>query len=167
MEERQIMKHIALLRSIQIRITQILLLKMTWLFYATITRTVKIVLEVLSAQYYTGGLERSLNTNWVLQALMQNVCEYNENYNTWSGDNCSQPWRSNWFKMYSSVCSYTCFLIFKLTSFFSAFNLRTMCLYIIAFYVHGHTFLCALEQNQIWCPLAEASPGVGMACLRW
>lgn len=72
-EEREIMKQIGLLRSIQIRIIQKFLLKLTWLFYATTTRTVKIVKEFLSAHYHIRGFERSLIINWVLQAKMQNV----------------------------------------------------------------------------------------------
>lgn len=71
------MKHIGLPRSIQIRITQIILLKMTWLLSATITRTVKIVIDIihrLSAHYHRGSVERSLNINWVLQAQIQNIC---------------------------------------------------------------------------------------------
>lgn len=50
--------------------------------------------------------------------------------------------------------------------YFSGHSSYAQCT-IITIYVHGNTFLCALEQNQIWCPLAEASPGVGMACLTW
>lgn len=45
-EEREIMKHISLPRSIPIRITQIFPLKRTWLLSATIKRTVKIVIKV-------------------------------------------------------------------------------------------------------------------------
>lgn len=56
---RKSMKHIGLPRSIQIEITQIFLLKMTWLLSATISRTDKIVIEALSACYHTEGLERS------------------------------------------------------------------------------------------------------------
>lgn len=51
--------------------------------------------------------------------------------------------KSNWLKMYSSVCCYSPFLICKCTLFCTALNLFTMCLYSTTFYVR--TFLSKLS----------------------